>query len=130
MSKSLRRGDVVLADLSGEQKAESRKQKAPDPESRVQNLGSRLSSIPVLVVSDTRFNDRSGTAIVMPTTKVRPLAGEPFVIELQVSAFPFVQVSQVRVLSTERLGVVSERRSGQEVEECLQALLAICGVRG
>jgi mRNA interferase MazF len=85
---------------------------------------------PVLVVSDDRFNERSGTAIVMPLTSQKPKAGYPFSIDLGVLGYEslrsYVKPSQVRTISTERLGrFVGTTRN--TVDRSLDALLHICG---
>jgi len=93
---------------------------------------------PVLLVSERRFNERSGTVIVMPLTTKPQRVGLPFAWELSEQS-PFddrapssfrkswVKISQVRVMSTERLGACIDRRTDDEVDVCLDALLMICG---
>lgn len=109
--RMLERGAVVYADLN--------------PVMGYEQAGHR----PVLVLSDTRFNQRSGTAVVMPLTSKRPKAGYPFSIEVGVvgveRVVSYVKPGQVRTISTERFG----RYVGSldSVNACLDALLHICG---
>lgn len=108
---TLERGAVVYADLN--------------PVVGHEQAGHR----PVLIISDTRFNVRSGTAIVMPLTSQKPRAGYPFAVEVGAvgteRVVSYVKPAQVRTISTERLG----RLLGtlDSVDGCLDALLQICG---
>jgi mRNA interferase MazF len=85
---------------------------------------------PVLVLSDDRFNARSGTAIVMPLTSQKPRAPYPFSIELGVvnveRVVSYIKPGQVRTLSTERMGRLLGWAT-EAVDQCLDALLQICG---
>jgi mRNA interferase MazF len=85
---------------------------------------------PVLVLSDNRFNERSGTAVVVPLTSKKPRVGFPLAFELGVEgvdrAVSYVKPGQVRTISTLRLGRFVGTAE-QAVELCLDALLQICG---
>lgn len=62
---------------------------------------------PVVLISNTVFNDRSGTAVVMAITSRPQRAGFPLTLELtdsKLSKKSWVKISQVRTISTERLG--------------------------
>ena len=83
------RGDIIWADLN--------------PVKGHEQAGSR----PVVVLSHDVFNERSGTVIAMAITSQPQSAGFPLTLELDDPKLPkksWVKVSQVRTLSTERLG--------------------------
>lgn len=106
------RGDIVWADL--------------DPTLGHEQAGKR----PVLVLSDNVFNDRSGTVIVVALTSQRPSAGFPLTLELSDSSLPkrsWVKISQIRTLSTQRLGKKLGKASRQELEAVLEGLSEILG---
>lgn len=61
---------------------------------------------PVLIISRTVFNERSGTVIAVALTSVEPRAGFPLSLELEKTALPkrtWAKISQIRTLSTQRL---------------------------
>jgi mRNA interferase MazF len=83
------RGDIIWADLN--------------PVKGHEQAGSR----PVVVLSHDVFNERSGTVIAMAITSQPQSAGFPLTLELDDPKLPkksWVKVSQIRTLSTERLG--------------------------
>lgn len=62
---------------------------------------------PVLVLSQDVFNERSGTVIAMALTSQEQRAGFPLTCEILASKLPkrsWVKISQIRTLSTERIG--------------------------
>ena len=62
---------------------------------------------PVLVLSEDVFNDRSGTVIAVALTSQEPRAGFPLTLESAASGLPkrsWIKISQIRTLSTERIG--------------------------
>ena len=70
---------------------------------------------PVLILSHDVFNSRSGTVIAAALTSREPAVGFPLAMEVKSCRLPkksWVKISQVRTLSTtrigRRLGVVSE----------------------
>lgn len=88
------RGEVYWADL--------------DPVRGREQAGSR----PVLILSNNMFNRRSGTVIAMAITSQPQRAGFPLTLELPKDCLPrpsWVKISQVRTISTERIG----RRIGE-----------------
>jgi mRNA interferase MazF len=98
------RGDVVWAELN--------------PVVRREQAGRR----PVVVLSADVFNERSGTVIAMALTSQPQRAGFPLTLELKSlkSKKPaWVKISQVRTLSTRRLG----RRLGRVASEQLDRLV-------
>ena len=62
---------------------------------------------PVVVISHDIFNENSGTAIVMAITSQVQRAGFPLTLELIGVELPkksWVKISQIRLISVERLG--------------------------
>jgi mRNA interferase MazF len=83
------RGDIVWADLDAVRGREQ--------------AGRR----PVVVLSHDVFNERSGTVIGMAITSQPQKAGFPLTLELKRGKLPkpsWVKISQIRTLSTKRLG--------------------------
>lgn len=77
---------------------------------------------PVLVLSHDVFNERSGTVIAVALTSQQPRAGYPLTLELAGTKLPkrsWVKISQVRTLSTDRIG----KRLGRAPEEVLARIL-------
>lgn len=77
---------------------------------------------PVVVISHTVFNERSGTVIAMAITSRPQRAGFPLTLELEGTDLPkrsWVKISQIRTLSRERLG----DRLGQVLPEELDLLV-------
>jgi len=85
---------------------------------------------PVLVVSRDVFNRNSGTVIALALTSQEPSAGFPLTIELQAEGLPkrsWVKISQIRTLSTTRLGGRLGHASAEEVETVIEGLKDIIG---
>jgi mRNA interferase MazF len=85
---------------------------------------------PVLVLSHDVFNERSGTVIAVALTSQEPRAGYPLTLELRVAKLPkrsWVKISQIRTLSTERIGKRLGRASDEELAQVLDGLLEIVG---
>ena len=83
---------------------------------------------PVLVISQDLFNERSGTVIAMALTSQPQRAGYPLSFELPSGAVPkksWVKISQVRTLSTERLGSRIGKVSGAEIKEIVEGLFEL-----
>ena len=62
---------------------------------------------PVLILSQNIFNDRSGTVIAVAITSQPQRAGFPLTLELSENKLPkksWVKISQIRTLSTKRIG--------------------------
>ena len=62
---------------------------------------------PVLILSQDVFNQRSGTVIAMAITSQPQRAGFPLTLEINSAKLPkrsWVKISQIRTLSTERIG--------------------------
>ena len=85
---------------------------------------------PVLVLSHDVFNERSGTVIAVALTSQEPRAGFPLTLELLAAKLPkrsWVKISQIRTLSTERIGKRLGRASDEELAKVLDGLLEIVG---
>lgn len=84
----------------------------------------------MLVLSHDVFNERSGTVIAVALTSQEPRAGYPLTLELKAAKLPrrsWVKISQIRTLSTERIGKRLGRVSDEELGEVLEGLLEIVG---
>ena len=106
------RGDVVWASL--------------DPTQGHEQSGKR----PVLVLSQDIFNERSGTVIAIALTSQKPRAGFPLTLELSDSKLPkpsWAKISQIRTLSTNRLGAKLGRASTPEMEQVIEGLIELIG---
>ena len=80
---------------------------------------------PVLVLSHDVFNERSGTAIVTAITSQPQRAGFPLTLELKTGDLPkrsWAKISQIRTLSTERLGEMVGRLSQEELAQIIEGL--------
>jgi mRNA interferase MazF len=101
------RGDVRWADLS--------------PTRGREQAGER----PVLVISHDVFNARSGTVIAMALTSQPQRAGFPLTLELDARGLPkrsWVKLSQIRTLSTKRLGRRIARASPEQLARAVEGL--------
>jgi mRNA interferase MazF len=106
------RGDIVWANL--------------DPTLGHEQSGSR----PVLILSQSVFNERSGTVIAVALTSQRPSAGFPLTLELSDLRLPkksWVKISQIRTLSVQRLGKKLGKATPQELAEIIEGLNEIIG---
>ena len=80
---------------------------------------------PVLVLSHEVFNERSGTVIAVALTSRQPRAGFPLTLELRDLRLPkrsWVKISQVRTLSTERLGRLLTRATPEQIARVVEGL--------
>ena len=101
------RGDVVWADLN--------------PVVGHEQAGRR----PVVVLSADVFNERSGTVIAMALTRQPQRAGFPLALELKsvkLTQRAWVKISQVRTLSTRRLGRKVGRVTPEEIDRLVEGL--------
>jgi mRNA interferase MazF len=106
------RGDIIWANL--------------DPTLGHEQAGSR----PVLILSENIFNDRSGTVIAVVLTSQQPGASFPLSFELSDTSLPkksWVKISQIRTLSTQRLGKKIGNASDEELETIIEGLNEIIG---
>jgi mRNA interferase MazF len=112
MAGVLRRGDIVWADL--------------DPVIGHEQAGRR----PVLVISDDILNRHSGTVIAMALTSKEPNAMFPLTLALSQALAgkqAWVKITQVRTLSTKRLGRILGRIDESEMAAVLEGLNEVLG---
>jgi mRNA interferase MazF len=106
------RGDIRWADL--------------DPVRGEEQRGRR----PVLILSHDVFNERSATVIAVAVTSQPQRAGFPLTLELHANRLPkhsWVKISQIRTLSTERVGSVVARAAPEEVAQVVEGLNELIG---
>lgn len=106
------RGEIRWADL--------------DPTLGHEQAGQR----PVLVLSEDVFNERSGTVIAVALTSQEPRAGFPLTLESAAPGLPkrsWIKISQIRTLSTERIGRRIARSSEAEMSKVIEGLNEILG---
>jgi mRNA interferase MazF len=85
---------------------------------------------PIVVLSADVFNERSGTVIAMALTSQEPRAGFPLTHELKsltMNKRVWVKISQVRTLSTRRLGRKIGRVTPEELDRLVEGLGEIIG---
>ena len=84
----------------------------------------------MLVISHDVFNERSGTVIGMAITSQPQRVGMPLALRIESVRLPkpsWLKTSQIRVLSTERLGKKLGRLSAEELEQAIEGLFEIVG---
>jgi mRNA interferase MazF len=104
------RGDIVWAEL--------------DPVIGQEQAGRR----PVVILSHDVFNERSGTVVAVAITSKEPRAGFPLNLELRSAELPkrsWVKISQIRTLSTQRLGAKLSRVSETELARIPEGIAEI-----
>lgn len=85
---------------------------------------------PVLILSQDIFNERSGTVIAMALTSQEQRAGFPLTYEIVKSKLPkrsWVKISQIRTLSTERIGKKIGAIHSEEIAQIVEGLNEITG---
>jgi mRNA interferase MazF len=85
---------------------------------------------PVAILSKDIFNERSGTVIAMAITSQPQRAGFPLTLELVEVRLPrqsWVKISQIRTLSTERLGERIGRLQPEILSQLVEGLNEIIG---
>jgi mRNA interferase MazF len=85
---------------------------------------------PIVVISHDVFNARSGTVIAMAITSQAQRAGFPLTLEITSAKLPqqsWVKISQIRTLSTQRIGKRIGRLSAEEVALLVEGLTEIVG---
>lgn len=90
----------------------------------------RAGQRPVLVLSHDVFNERSGTVIAVALTSQEPRAGYPLTLELTTARLPkrsWVKISQIRTLSSERIGKRLGRASEEELGRVLDGMMELAG---
>ena len=80
---------------------------------------------PVLILSHDVFNERSGTVIATAITSQPQKAGFPLTLELKTGDLPkrsWAKISQIRTLSTERIGKLIGQLSQEELAQVIEGL--------
>ncbi len=80
---------------------------------------------PVLILSQNVFNERSGTVIAIALTSKAQRAGFPLTFELSSKRLPkksWVKISQIRTLSTLRIGKKLGEAEPEELSKIVQGL--------
>jgi mRNA interferase MazF len=81
-------------------------------------------------LSHNIFNDRSGTVIAVAITSQPQRAGFPLTLELSDAKLPkksWVKISQIRTLSTKRIGKKIASSSAEELVNIIDGLNEIIG---
>ena len=79
----------------------------------------------MLILSHDIFNERSGTVIVIAITSQPQQAGFPLTLALKTGNLPkhsWAKISQIRTLSTERMGKLIGRLSQEELAQIIEGL--------
>ncbi len=85
---------------------------------------------PVLILSHNIFNDRSGTVIAVAISSQPQRAGFPLTLELTDTKLPkksWSKISQIRTLSTKRIGKKLASVSPEELINIIDGLNEIVG---
>jgi mRNA interferase MazF len=86
---------------------------------------------PVLVLSKSIFNEKSGTVIAVALTSQSQKAGYPLTLELtKTKNLPkrsWAKISQVRTLSVQRLGEKLSSANEEEISQIIEGLNEILG---
>ena len=94
-------------------------------------IGSEQGGLrPVLILSHNVFNERSGTVIAIAITSQPQKAGYPLTMELVGAKLPkksWVKISQIRILSTKRIGKRISKASDEELTLIIEGLNEIIG---
>lgn len=94
-------------------------------------IGSEQGGLrPVLILSHNVFNERSGTVIAVAITSQRQKAGYPLTVELVDAKLPkkaWLKISQIRILSTKRIGKRISKASDEELTFIIEGLNEIIG---
>lgn len=94
-------------------------------------IGSEQGGLrPVLILSHNVFNERSGTVIAVAITSQSQRAGYPLTMELVNAKLPkksWVKISQIRTLSTKRIGKKIAQSSDEELAYIIEGLNEIIG---
>jgi mRNA interferase MazF len=80
---------------------------------------------PVLILSHDIFNECSGTVIVIAITSQSQQAGFPLTLALNTGDLPkhsWAKISQIRTLSTDRMGKLIGRLSQEELDRVIEGL--------
>ena len=90
----------------------------------------QAGNLPVLIISQNVFNERSGTVIAVAITSQTQRAGFPLTLELPVPNLPkksWAKISQIRTLAVERIGKRIGEASPEELIQVIEGLNEIIG---
>jgi mRNA interferase MazF len=94
-------------------------------------IGSEQGGLrPVLIVSQSVFNEHSGTVIAVALTSQAPKAGFPLTLELDNAKLPkksWVKISQIRTLSVKRIGKKISKATEANLSLIVEGLNEIIG---
>ncbi|MBN2401698.1 MAG: type II toxin-antitoxin system PemK/MazF family toxin [Spirochaetes bacterium] len=85
---------------------------------------------PVLIISQNIFNEKSGTVIAIALTSQPQRAGYPLTYQLTDLKLPkisWVKISQIRTLSTKRIGKKISKISEKDLSQIIEGLNEIIG---
>ncbi len=97
-----------------------------DPTIGTEQAGTR----PVLVISINSFNQNSNSVIALAVTSKKPKVQYPLVYELPENLLPkpsWVKITQIRTLSTQRLGGFIASINDQQFEQIMSGFNRLCG---
>jgi len=83
---------------------------------------------PVLIISHDVFNERSGTVIALALTSQPQRVDLPLALKIESTTLPkpsWAKISQIRTLTTERLGKRLGRISPEELEQVIEGLFEL-----
>lgn len=83
---------------------------------------------PIIVISHDIFNERSGTVIALPITSQPQRVGLPLALKIESVKLPkpsWLKISQIRTISTERMGRRLGRISPEELDQVIEALFEL-----
>ena len=86
---------------------------------------------PILILSDNTFNKYSGTVIAVALTSKKQKAEFPLTLKLDSKDLPkesWVKISQIRTLSTKRIGDKIAEVTNNEIVKVIDGLNEILGV--
>jgi mRNA interferase MazF len=80
---------------------------------------------PVVILSNSVFNERSGTVIAVAVSSQEPRAGFPVTLEITSAKLPkrsWIKISQIRTLSVDRLSRKLGQLSPEELDRVIEGL--------
>ena len=101
----------------------------PDQKLGINRGNEQQGTRPVLVISHDVFNERSGTVLAMAITSQPQRAGFPLTLPLGKlgGKEAWLKISQVRVLSTQRLGRKLGKVTPDQLAQAIDGLNEIVG---
>ena len=84
----------------------------------------------MVIISQDIFNERTGTVIAMALTSQPQRMGFPLTLKIEGVDLPeqsWIKISQVRILSVERIGGLLGRLSPEQMSQLIEGLNEIIG---